>query len=95
VFPGGCFVVATAPEFDSRPGAVRDALSAMRREWIRLLTYHVRVAQEAGEIADLPPSTVAFEIDALLSYAGVASTLLDDPSALDTARWLIRKRLAG
>src|SRR5688500_16766297 len=47
VFPGGCFMVATLSEFDSRPGPVRDALRRARRGWLELLEDNVRAAQHA------------------------------------------------
>ena len=96
VFPGGCFMVATLSEFDSRPGPVRDALRQARRSWLRLLERNARLAQEAGEIpADARPALVAFEVDALLSMANVQRNITDDVSALDDARQLIELRLGG
>src|SRR5262249_7760884 len=89
VFPGGCFMVATAAEFDSRPGPVRDVLAGLRRAWIGLLDRHVRVAQAQGRLTDLPPALVAFEIDAVLVAAGTARNLLDDPGALEAARTIL------
>jgi AcrR family transcriptional regulator len=94
VFPGGCFMVATLSEFDSRPGPVRDALRDARRGWLKLLEHNARVAQEAGDIPDHPaPALVAFEVDALLSMANVQRNITDDRSALDDARQLIEIRL--
>ncbi|MBV8961346.1 MAG: TetR/AcrR family transcriptional regulator, partial [Actinobacteria bacterium] len=94
VFPGGCFMVATLSEFDSRPGPVRDALRRARRGWLKLLERNAQVAQEAGHIADQPAAPlVAFEIDALLSMANVQRNITDDIAALDDARRLIDLRL--
>lgn len=95
VFPGGCFMVATAAEFDSRPGPVRDALAAQRRDWLALLTSEVQLAQAAGLLGGLPAALVAFEIDALLAAANISSNLLDDPAALSAARDVLNVRLAG
>jgi AcrR family transcriptional regulator len=89
VFPGGCFMVATAAEFDSRPGPIRDALADLRRGWLNLLTQQV----EHAAPTDLPPALLAFEIDALLSAANVAANLLGDTLALDTARRVLATRL--
>jgi AcrR family transcriptional regulator len=94
VFPGGSFMVATAAEFDSRPGPVRDALARARRDWIGLLAAQAAKAQEYGQLTGLPPDLVAFEIDAVLASACVAANLLDDPAALDGARRIIGHRLA-
>src|SRR5438046_348318 len=93
VFPGGCFMVATLSEFDSRPGPVRDALRDARRGWLKLLEHNVRVAQRAGAIPDHPAAALlAFEIDALLSMANVQRNITDDLSALHDARRLIKLR---
>jgi AcrR family transcriptional regulator len=94
VFPGGCFMVATLSEFDSRPGAVRDALARARKGWLALLERQCAVAQTAGDIPSSPPAAMlAFEIDALLSSANVSRNLSDETTALDVARALIRLRL--
>jgi AcrR family transcriptional regulator len=96
VFPGGCFMVATLSEFDSRPGPVRDALRQSRRGWLQLLEHNARHAQQAGEIPARPaPALVAFEVDALLSMANVQRNITDDISALHDARELIELRLGG
>ena len=96
VFPGGCFMVATLSEFDSRPGPVRDALAAARQAWLGLLEDEAAAAQTAGEIPDVPDAAmVAFEIDALLAAANVSRNLTDDTAPLDRARSLIALRLGA
>jgi AcrR family transcriptional regulator len=94
VFPGGCFMVATLSEFDSRPGPVRDALARARQGWLDLLEHDAALAQAAGDIPDSPPAAeLAFEIDALLAAANVSRNLGDDTTALAVARSLIALRL--
>jgi AcrR family transcriptional regulator len=96
VFPGGCFMVATLSEFDSRPGPVRDALATARQGWLALLEHQASVAQSVGDLPPSPaPSLVAFEVDALLSSANVDRNLSDDTSALDAARALLALRLGS
>jgi AcrR family transcriptional regulator len=96
VFPGGCFMGATLPEFDSHPGPVRDALAQARQAWLALLEEQVAVAQRAGEVPGTPPAAaLAFEIDALLAAANVSRNLTDDTAPLDLARSLISLRLGG
>jgi AcrR family transcriptional regulator len=94
VFPGGCFMVATLSEFDSRPGPVRDALAGARQAWLGLLEREAAIAQAAGEIPDSPDAAmVAFEVDALLAAANVSRNLTDDTTPLALARTLIAFRL--
>lgn len=96
VFPGGCFMVATLSEFDSHPGAVRDALARTRQGWLKLLERQAALAQAAGDIARSPSAELlAFEIDALLMAANVSRNLSDDTRPLEVARNLIEMRLGG
>ncbi|NJP88545.1 TetR/AcrR family transcriptional regulator [Nonomuraea sp. FMUSA5-5] len=75
LFPGGCFWAAGLPDFDSRPGPVRDLLAGQRRAWLGLLAEQVSEAVAAGEIADADPELTAFQIDALLNAANLALRL--------------------
>ena len=94
VFPGGCFMVATLAEFDSRPGPVRDALTKARNGWLSMLEREAAKAQNAGEIPSTPtPRLVAFEVDALLAAANVDRNLQGDVRVLASARSLIAMRL--
>ncbi|MFT5582606.1 MAG: AcrR family transcriptional regulator [Cognaticolwellia sp.] len=67
---GGCLFVATATEFDDRPGPVRDQVRAASFDWVQTLERAVSVAVKGG---DLNPATsdkqFAFELHGLmLSY---------------------------
>jgi AcrR family transcriptional regulator len=94
VFPGGCFMIATLAEYDSRPGPVRTALAQARRSWLGLLEQQVTAAQAAGDLASTPAAElIAFEIDALLSAANVDRNLSDDSAPLGMARSMIALRL--
>jgi AcrR family transcriptional regulator len=94
VFPGGCFMVATLSEFDSRPGPVRDALAGARRAWLGVLEREAAIAQAVGAIPSSPSAPMfAFEIDALLGAANVSRNLSDDTASLAAARSLIALRL--
>jgi AcrR family transcriptional regulator len=75
LLPGGCFWAANVPEFDSRPGPVRDALARQRRTWLTLLAEQLSQAIAAGEIADLDTELTAFQIDALLNAGNIAMRL--------------------
>lgn len=94
VLPGGCFMAATVPEYDSRTGPVREALAENRRAWLGLLEEQVRQAQDSRELApEVPPQLLAFEIDALLTMGNNARNLADDLEPLGTVRTLLDLRL--
>ncbi|PPJ12608.1 transcriptional regulator [Nocardia nova] len=80
VFPGGCFLGANLPIFDSRPGPVRDALREQQRDWVAVLAAQFRRAVDAREIADVDPEAAGFEVAAVLNAVNVALRLGDDDS---------------
>jgi AcrR family transcriptional regulator len=84
LFVGGCFWAATIPDFDSRPGPVRDALSRQRQRWLSLLAQ----AAADGQIADADAEFTAFQIDAVLTAANIAMRL-GEPGAADKVRRLL------
>src|SRR5579862_1130992 len=45
VFPGGCFFMAAAAEYDSKPGLLRDAILERKRYWADSLVRAVREAR--------------------------------------------------
>ncbi|NWF27390.1 TetR/AcrR family transcriptional regulator [Streptomyces sp. PKU-EA00015] len=77
LFAGGCFWAATLPDFDSRPGKVRDTLLLHRNAWLGLLADELRQAVDNGEIAELDTELTAFHIDAVLTAANTALRLGD------------------
>ncbi|MEV0384332.1 TetR/AcrR family transcriptional regulator [Nonomuraea sp. NPDC050643] len=94
VFPGGCFFVAAAHEFDGRPGPVRGAVEA------RFDTWRARLTKEAGRAVaagDLPGSTdpdqLVFELLGLVMALNHAIQLHRDPRAATRARHAVRARL--
>ncbi len=68
--PGGCPFVAAAAELDDQPGAVRDRLVSIQRDWTDALRTAARIAVEEGHFrADLDTGQWAFELWGLaLSY---------------------------
>lgn len=93
VFPGGCFMAAVLPEYDTKPGPVRDALHDARRAWRQLIADQVAQMQEDGQLEDrLPAPLLAFEVDALLAAANLERNLSGDDGALTDARRLLRAR---
>lgn len=85
LFVGGCFWTANMPDFDSRPGLVRDALFGEHFGWRDLLSGELRTAVDAGEIADVDVDLVSFEITAVLSATNTALRY-GEAGAVDTAR---------
>ena len=93
-FPGGCFFARVQHEYASRPGAVRDALAEVEREWYDLIAQLVREAQEAGDLAPATePAQLAFELGSVLETANLRSLLLGGQDAYDRARAALLTRL--
>lgn len=78
LFPGGCFWGANLPEFDSRPGPVRDVLHQHQQAWHATLATQFQRAVARGEIADTDPESAAFQVSALLNAVNLAVRLGDD-----------------
>lgn len=94
VFRGGCFFAAAAAEFDSRPGPVRDRIAAIMKEWLATLSRTVVEAQGARQMkADVNPTQLAFEFNALELGANWAFQLHNDRQAFARAREAILARL--
>ncbi|PXY17868.1 TetR family transcriptional regulator [Prauserella sp. PE36] len=94
VFPGGCFFLSVAAEFDARPGRVRDAVAAARRDWQRLYERTIHEARELGEITpETDAAQLAFELDALARGGGQDALLHDDPKLYDRVRTALLVRL--
>jgi len=84
---GGCFFIAMATELDDRPGATRDLLVSLQRDWMGLLAGLAAAAAREGDLRpDTDPEQLAQEIyGAMLAYHH-ASRLLLDPAAEERAR---------
>jgi AcrR family transcriptional regulator len=88
VYEGGCFWASTATEFDDRPGAVREAISAAVDAWLGEL------ARNAG-LAGLPdPEQVAFEVYAVVMAANARFRLSRDRRAFARAREAVDRLLS-
>jgi len=87
VFAGGCFLCAASAEMDGRPGPVRDAVAAVMRDWIAVLSDNVEAAVAAGELrADVDPAAMAFRLNALGMAANWQRQLLKDNAGIAHAR---------
>jgi AcrR family transcriptional regulator len=96
VFPGGCFFVSAAAEFDTHPGAVQDGVAAFLSEWLGTLEGLAARARADGTIdAREDPVQLVFELDAYLLMANMAFLINgNDPQPLAHARTAFRSRLA-
>ncbi|GAA1616643.1 TetR family transcriptional regulator [Nonomuraea maheshkhaliensis] len=94
VLPGGCFFFTVQAEFDDRPGAVRDRVAEVMREWVKYVQWQVEQAMALGELAeDVDAAQLSYEIDALGQVAVVHSHLLAGSDALVRARRAVLQRL--
>jgi AcrR family transcriptional regulator len=95
VFPGGCFFAATAAEWNSRKGPVRERVRAILEAWTQLLAANLREAQQQGDLRrDADVYQIAFEVNAVLHEANGHYLLFRDGAVLDRARTAIHDRLA-
>jgi AcrR family transcriptional regulator len=87
VFSGGCFLCAASAEMDGRPGPLRDAVEAVMREWIAVLSANIEAAITAGDLrADVNPAALAFRLNALGMAANWQKQLLNDPAGIEHTR---------
>lgn len=92
-FPGGCFRVATIAEFDSRPGPIRDAISADNRDFLTFLANEIRRAQEQGHLGERNADVIAFELAAVIGAAHT-SHQMGDEWGVATARAIVDNLLS-
>ena len=77
VFRGGCFFAAAAAEFDSRPGAVRDRIAEIMKEWLSTLRSAIVEAQSGAGLLSwywlphFPMLVLFFGVAAALSCGGL------------------------
>ncbi|WP_405161819.1 TetR/AcrR family transcriptional regulator [Nocardia sp. NBC_01499] len=93
-FPGGCFRVATIAEFDSRPGPIRDAISADNRDFLTFVANEVRRAQEQGHLGERNADVIAFELAAVIGAAHT-SHQMGDEWGVATARAIVDNLLGS
>jgi len=93
--PGGCIFIAAAAELDDRPGAARDRLVELQREWHETVARIVRRAREVGDFRrDVDPEQLAFEIQGIGLACNESARLLRDPRALERARTAFERLVA-
>jgi AcrR family transcriptional regulator len=90
VFPGGCFFMAAAIEWDAREGPVRDAVADSMRRWLDLLT---ELAVAAYGMPRARARQLAFELNAVGLAANLEFQLFHDGAALTRARRMFGRLL--
>ncbi|WP_326999942.1 TetR/AcrR family transcriptional regulator [Dactylosporangium sp. NBC_01737] len=85
--PGGCFFMAVGPEFDDRPGPVRDAIAGAAGRWHRELLHQARTA------AVDDPEQVVFELTGVMLSLHAAHRLRRDPAAATRAARAVARLL--
>jgi AcrR family transcriptional regulator len=94
VFPGGCFFVSAAAEFDTHPGPVKEEVASFLRGWLGTLEELAARAQQQGNLdTSEDPAQLAFELDAFLLMANAGFLLYNDPLTIERGRVAIRERL--
>jgi AcrR family transcriptional regulator len=93
-FPGGCFFAGAALEMGTRPGPVKEAVAGFQSAFVNLLRGFAATAIEQNELpADEDPGRLSFELNGIILAADANFVLHDDPSVLDLAREVVRRRL--
>ena len=94
VFRGGCFFVAGAVEYDSKPGAVRDALLSAMTDWEGYLSHCIDQAVASGELPGVDDAgQLAFEIISFLEAANTRSLMRASAEPYERAAEAVRSRL--
>jgi AcrR family transcriptional regulator len=96
VFRGGCFFASTSVEFDTKPGAVRDAIVAASSEWEDYLTVSLEHAMAAGELPLLDDARqLTFEFVSFLEAANTRSLLHASAEPYRLAEVALKSRLTA
>jgi AcrR family transcriptional regulator len=94
--PGGCVFVAASTELDDRPGAAREVLVRLRRQWFDMVAGAARRAIDEGHFhPKVDPEQFAFDLDAIALGWHHASRLLGDPRATERAHRAFEALLAS
>jgi AcrR family transcriptional regulator len=94
IFPGGCFFASAMAEYDTRPGAVRDRVAEVQRQWLDALERSARDGIERGELREATAAAqLAFELEAAVLSANWYYHLFDDATFFARARRAVRSSL--
>lgn len=93
---GGCIFVASAVEYDDRPGPMRDAVVQNERDWLDTIATVAGTAVAEGDFrADLDTEQFAFTVQGLMLSYHQAKRLLGDPKALEHVRQALDDLIAA
>lgn len=93
---GGCIFVASAAEYDDRPGPMRDAVVQNERDWLETIATVAGTAVAEGDFrADLDTEQFAFTVQGLMLSYHQAKRLLGDPKALEHVRQALDDLIAA
>jgi AcrR family transcriptional regulator len=93
---GGCIFVASAVEYDDRPGPMRDAVVQNERDWLETIATVAGTAVAEGDFrADLDTEQFAFTVQGLMLSYHQATRLLGDPKALEHVRQALDDLIAA
>jgi len=93
-FPGGCFLAGAVLEMGSRPGPVKEQVAAFQGRFAALIREFIMTALEQHELpVDEDPDALTFELNGIILAANANFVLRGDPTALDMARHVVRRRL--
>ena len=93
-FPGGCFFAGAVLEMGTRPGPVKERVSAFQSSFTALIRGFVVAAIDRQALpANEDPEALTFELNGIILAANSRFVLSDDPNVLDMPRNLLRRRL--
>jgi len=93
-FPGGCFMASAALEMGTRPGPVKDLITAFQSRFGALIRGFAATALARNELpAGEDPDRLAFELNGIMLAADTNFVLHDDPAVLTLARQIVHQRL--
>ncbi len=93
-FPGGCFFAGASLEMGTRPGPVKERIATFQFKFSALIRQFVVTALDQHELAaDEDPDQLTFELGGIILAANTSFVLRSDPTALELARRVVRRRL--
>ena len=93
-FPGGCFLAAAVLEMGTRPGPVKEQVSAFQARFTELIRQCIVTAIEQRELPDSEdPDALTFELSGIILAANANFVLRQDPASLNMAKNIVRHRL--